>query len=164
MDLSSVEVDSVVSIHYSLKLDSGELVDSSQGREPLAYLHGHGNIVPGLEEQMTGKQVGDKFSAKVAPEQGYGMPHPDGVQKVPRTQFPDDLQLQPGMQLQADDGSGNTVMLRVTEVGDSEVTVDLNHPLAGQTLNFDIEVVAIRSATQEELQHGHVHGPGGHDH
>ena len=164
MELTSVEIDSVVSMHYSLTLDSGDAVDSSQGREPLQYLHGHGNIVPGLEEKLTGRKVGDKFSVKVPPETGYGEHNPDGVRQLPRSTFPQDMELQVGMVLAAEDDEGHPHQLNVVAVGDDEVTVDLNHPLAGQNLNFEIEVVAVRAATQEELTHGHVHGPGGHEH
>ena len=164
MELSTIEVDSVVSIHYSLSLDGGEQIDGSQGSEPLEYLHGHGNIVPGLEEELTGHKVGDKLTVAVPPEKGYGVPDPEGVQELPRSTFPDDLDLQPGVMLRAEDGEGQPLHLRVVEIGDDKVKVDMNHPLAGHNLNFQVEVVAVRTATQEELTHGHAHGPGGHEH
>ena len=160
-DSSTVAADAVVHIHYTLTLDSGEVVDSSQGREPLAYLHGHGNIVPGLEEQLNGRVVGDKLKAVVSPEKGYGERDPRGVQQAPRSAFPPDIDLQPGMQFQAEGPDGTPTMLTVSGVEGEEITIDLNHPLAGQTLNFDIEITEIRAATEEELGHGHVHGPGG---
>lgn len=164
MDLNKIEVDSVVSIHYSLSLDGGEQIDSSQGSTPMDYLHGHGNIVPGLEEELTGHKIGDKLTVAVPPEKGYGIPDPEGIQELARSTFPDDIDLQVGVMLQAEDGEGQPLHLRVLEVSADQVKVDMNHPLAGHNLNFEIEVMGIRSATQEELSHGHVHGPGGHDH
>jgi FKBP-type peptidyl-prolyl cis-trans isomerase SlyD len=164
LKLDKIEVDSVVSIHYSLSLDGGEQIDSSQGSAPLDYLHGHDNIVPGLEEELTGRQVGDKLSVAVPPEKGYGIHDPQGVQDLPRSTFPEGLELQPNVMLQGQDAQGQPVQLRVVDVSDETVKVDLNHPLAGHNLNFEVEIMGIRSATQEELSHGHVHGPGGHDH
>ena len=163
-DSLTVAANSVVHIHYTLTLDSGEVVDSSSGREPLAYLHGHNNIVPGLEEQLTGKSVGDKLKAVVSPDKGYGEHNPEGVQTAPRSAFPAEVDIQPGMQFQAQSPDGSPAMLTVTAINGDDVTIDLNHPLAGKTLNFDIEITEIRAATEEELQHGHIHGPGGQDH
>ena len=156
--------DTVVSIHYTLTLDDGELVDSSQGNDALVYLHGHGNIVPGLESQLTGRKVGDVFTAVVAPEDGYGEHDPAGVQTVPRASFPKDVKVQPGMQFEAENEDGTSAEITVTGVEGDEVTIDMNHPLAGETLHFEIKVAAIRRATSEELAHGHVHGPHGHHH
>lgn len=155
---------SVVTMHYKLVLGDGQVVDSSEGSEPLAYLHGSGNIVPGLESAMSGKAEGEKFDVKVAPEEGYGPRHDEAVQTVPRTMFPEDAQLQAGIQFQATDEQQRPIMGTIKEVSDETVTVDFNHPLAGQELNFSIEVVAVRAATSEEKEHGHVHGPGGHSH
>ena len=160
----SVSDGHAVAIHYTLTLASGEVVDTSSGREPLEYLHGHGNIVPGLEEQLAGRRVGDELDAVVPPDKGYGERDPDGVQVVPRTQFPPEVDLQPGMQMQAQNDDGTAAVLTVSKVEGDEVTVDLNHPLAGETLHFKIQITAIRTATAEELEHGHVHGPGGHGH
>lgn len=160
----TVAPDTVVSIHYTLTLDDGELVDSSQGNDALVYLHGHGNIVPGLESQLTGRKVGDVFTAVVKPEDGYGEHDPAGVQTVPRSSFPRGVDLQPGMQFQAENEDGTAAELTVTEVDGDDVTIDLNHPLAGETLHFEVRVAAIRNATAEELAHGHVHGPQGHHH
>ena len=161
MNLDTVAVDTVVAMHYTLTLDGGDVVDSSSGKDPLHYLHGHGNIVPGLEEEMTGHKVGDKFDVRVPPEAGYGQRREDGVQEVPKGAFPADLELSPGMMLHAQHEGGAPIAVRVVEVGDETVKVDFNHPLAGQSLNFAVEVVSVRSATQDELTHGHVHGPGG---
>lgn len=154
----------VVSMHYKLVLGDGKVVDSSEGAEPLAYLHGSGNIVPGLESAMVGKAVGEKFDVSVTAEEGYGPHHDEAVQTVPRTMFPEDAQLEVDIQFQASDEEGRPIMGTIKEVKDDTVTVDFNHPLAGETLNFSIEVVEVRAATDEEKEHGHVHGPGGHQH
>ncbi len=155
--------DSVVSIHYTLKNDAGEVIDSSSGSDPLAYLQGHGNLIPGLERELIGKQVGDKLSVRIAPADGYGELDASLIQEVPRTAFPGVDNIQVGMQFQAQSNHGPRTVTITKLVGDS-VTVDGNHPLAGQHLNFAVEVTEIRAATQEELSHGHVHGPGGHHH
>lgn len=155
---------SVVTMHYKLVLEDGQVVDSSEGSDPLAYMHGSGNIVPGLESAMNGRKIGDKFDVAVAPEEGYGARHEDAVQTVPRDMFPPDAELEPGIQFQATDEEQRPVMGTIKEVADDSITVDFNHPLAGQVLNFSIEVVTIRDATEEEKSHGHVHGKGGHEH
>lgn len=153
----------VASFHYTLTNDAGEVVDSSRGREPLTYLQGAGNIVPGLERAMDGRSAGDSFSVAVAPELGYGVRHEQLVQEVPRTAFQGVDAIEPGMSFQARTPQG-THSVTVTQVTDQTVTVDGNHPLAGQTLHFAIEVTEVRAATSEEIAHGHVHGPGGHHH
>ena len=153
----------VVSIHYTLTNSEGTVLDSSSGGEPLAYLHGFGNIIPGLENALEGKGAGDKLSVTVEPEQGYGARDERLVQAVPRSAFKGVEDIAPGMQFQAQGPQGARLVV-VTQVADDEVTVDANHPLAGQTLNFDVEVSGVRDATAEELEHGHVHGPGGHHH
>lgn len=155
--------DSVVTIHYTLKDDSGEVIDSSTGGEPLAYLHGHGNIVPGLERELTGRSAGDKVSVRVPPAQGYGEYDKGLVQSVPRRALRGVKDIQPGMHLHAQtEGGPRTVT--VTNVTRDRVTLDGNHPLAGKHLNFDIQIGDVRQATAEELSHGHVHGPHGHHH
>ena len=153
----------VASFHYTLTNDAGDVLDSSGGREPLAYLHGAGNIVPGLETEMAGHVAGDKFSVDVAPTDGYGDYIEELVQIVPRESFQgvDDLAI--GMQFQAQTGQGSLAVV-VTEINDDEVTVDGNHPLAGETLHFAVEIVEVRDASEEEITHGHVHGAGGHHH
>ena len=153
----------VVSIHFTLTNKEGTVLDSSSGSDPLAYLHGFGNIIPGLENALEGKATGDKLSVTVEPEQGYGARDERLVQAVPRSAFKGVEELSPGMQFQAQ-GPQGTRLVVVTQVADDEVTVDANHPLAGQTLHFDVEVSEVRDATAEELEHGHVHGPGGHHH
>jgi FKBP-type peptidyl-prolyl cis-trans isomerase SlyD len=163
---SSIQKNAVVAMHYQLTLDDGSIADSSFGGEPLAYLHGHGNIVPGLERQLLGKKPGDTFEAVVPPEEGYGEYDPEGEQTYPRNAFPDDVELQAGMGFHAEDEQGHPIPLWIKEIRkeQGEVVVTANHPLAGQRLNFKIEVVSVRAATKEELSHGHVHGPGGHHH
>jgi FKBP-type peptidyl-prolyl cis-trans isomerase SlyD len=153
----------VVSIHYTLTDNAGTVLDSSSGGHPLAYLHGFGNIIPGLENALEGKATGDKLSVTVEPGEGYGERDEGLVQAVPRTAFKGVKELAPGMQFQAQ-GPQGTRLVVVTQVTEDLVTVDANHPLAGQTLHFEVEVSEVRDATSEELEHGHVHGPGGHHH
>ncbi|MCF7968223.1 MAG: peptidylprolyl isomerase [Methylococcaceae bacterium] len=153
----------VVSIHYKLTNDDGDILDSSEGQEPLAYLHGLGNIIPGLENALSGRALGDKFSVTVAPADGYGERDNEMVQSVPKSAFQGVDQILPGMQFQAQSPEGMQ-LVTVIDVDGDEVILDGNHPMAGITLTFDVEVTEIRDATAEELEHGHVHGPGGHHH
>ena len=155
--------DSVVTIHYTLKDDAGEVIDSSASGEPLAYLHGHGNIVPGLEKELTGRDVGDKVSVKVPPAEGYGEYDKDLVQSVPRRALRGIKDVRAGMHLHAQTEQGPRTVT-VTRVAGDMVTLDGNHPLAGKNLNFDIQIEDVRQATAEELSHGHVHGAHGHHH
>lgn len=148
----------VVSMHYKLTDTSGNLLDSSEGGEPLTYLHGAGNIIPGLESALTGKVAGDNVQATVAPEEAYGESRPEMIQVVPRTAFQGVEEIEPGMSFQAQGQDGEVQRITVTAVDGDNVTVDGNHPLAGVELNFDVEVVTVREATEEELSHGHVHG------
>ena len=152
----------IVTINYALRNDSGDVLDTSAGGEPLSYLHGAGNIVPGLERELSGKNVGDKVKAVVAPEEGYGERTGPGPQPIPRSQFPDDAELEEGMQILARGPSGQSFVLWVVGIDGENVFVDHNHPLAGETLHFDVEVVGVRSATAEELEHQHPHGADGH--
>lgn len=156
--------DHVVTIHYRLTLDDGTIADESFGQDPLVYLHGHGNIVPGLERQLVGKQAGDTVAAEVLPAEGYGDFDPAAEQTVPRTAFPPNMQIGVGMQFQAQGRGGRPQMVWIKSVSGDQVTVTGNHPLAGQRLNFHVEVQSVRRATPDELKHGHVHGPGGHHH
>ncbi len=151
----------VVVIHYTLRNDAGDVLDSSEGMEPLPYLHGGGNIVPGLERQMEGHVVGDEFECEVQPSEGYGERMGDGPQALPRTEFPDDVAIQAGMQFWAETPDGDKFPLWVTAVEGDQVFIDQNHPLAGEVLHFSIKIVDIRDATEEEQGHGHPHGPDG---
>jgi FKBP-type peptidyl-prolyl cis-trans isomerase SlyD len=159
----SIKQDSVVTMHYTLRDDAGEVIDSSTSGAPLSYLHGHGNLIPGLEQQLQGKSAGDKLSVKVAPADGYGEYDQQLVQRVPRKSLKGVKNVKVGMRLQAQTQQGAQA-LTVTHVADDAVTLDANHPLAGKNLNFDVEITAVREATAEELSHGHVHGPGDHHH
>jgi FKBP-type peptidyl-prolyl cis-trans isomerase SlyD len=153
----------VVYMHYTLTDDSGKVIDSSSGGEPLAFLHGGGNIIKGLEKALDGKQAGDKLTVKVSPEEGYGVRDDAQIQKVPRRAFQGVKDLKPGMRFTAQGGHG-PVEVTVTGIQGDMVTVDGNHALAGVNLNFDVEITKVREATAEELMHGHVHGAGGHHH
>ncbi len=153
----------VVSINYTLTDDAHNVIDSSDGDEPLTYLHGSNNIIPGLENALTGKSVGDKLKVTVAPEEAYGERVEDMVQVVPRDRFEPDAELEVGMQFQTPTDDSVSVVT-ITKVDADSVTVDANHPLAGLTLLFSVEVVDVRDASAEELSHGHVHGAGGHHH
>ena len=159
----AITQDSVVTLHYTLKDDTGEVIDSSSSGEPLAYLHGHGNLVPGLERELAGKSAGDKLSVKVSAADGYGEFDQALVQKVPRRALKGIKSLNVGMRLHAQTAQGPQAVT-VTHIQGDMVTLDGNHPLAGKNLNFDIEITDVRAATQEELEHGHVHGAGGHHH
>ncbi|MBS0396493.1 MAG: peptidylprolyl isomerase [Proteobacteria bacterium] len=154
--------DTVVTIHYTLKNDAGEVLDSSAGGDPLAYIHGGGNIIAGLEEALEGKSAGEKLAVAVPAAKAYGEHDPSLIQQVPRRAF-QGTDVRAGMRFtaQTEHGPRQVVVTRV--IGDM-VTVDGNHPLAGQSLNFDVEIAEVRAASAEELAHGHVHGPGGHHH
>ena len=150
-------------IHYTLTNDEGDLLDSSKDQDPLAYLHGFGNIIPGLEKALTGRSIGDTFKIEIAPEDGYGVRDNEMVQSVPRSAFEGVDDIEPGMQFQAQSPDG-IQLVTVIDIDGDEVILDGNHPMAGITLHFDVEVTDIREATREELEHGHVHGAGGHHH
>lgn len=158
-----IALNSVAAFHYTLTDDQGQVIDSSEGREPLTYLHGSGQIVPGLERQMEGRKAGDTFTAEVAPEEGYGVHHAELMQEVPKAAFQGVEDIQPGMQFQGRGPQGE-INVTVARVEGDTVFIDGNHPLAGQTLHFAIEVTDVRAASEEELAHGHVHGAGGHHH
>jgi len=160
----TIKDNSAVSFHYTLTDDDGQQLDSSVGKEPLAYLHGAGNIIPGLENALTGKAVGDAITVAVSAAEGYGEVQKELIQDVPRSSFQGIDEIEIGMQFEAQTGQGGAVPVTVTAVTDEMITVDGNHPLAGKNLNFDVTIEAIRDATEEELEHGHVHGPGGHHH
>ncbi|MFP2929836.1 peptidylprolyl isomerase [Pyxidicoccus sp. 3LG] len=157
--------DSVVSIDFRLHLGDGKAVDESEPGDPLVYLQGHDELVPGLEKALEGKTKGDTLKVTVTPDEGYGDYDPDGLEEVPRSEFPEELELQEGGVLSATDPDGDEVDFFIKEVRGDTVLVDFNHPLAGKTLHFDVTVRDVRTATAEELEHGHAHGPGDdHDH
>jgi FKBP-type peptidyl-prolyl cis-trans isomerase SlyD len=148
-----------VEIHYKLTLEGGRVVDSSEGQEPLKYLHGVGMLVPGLERELEGKAAGDQFQVTIQPEDGYGHPDPDLIQRVGREILAGIDELEVGMQLEAQGPEGHTHLVIVQEIEGDEVTLNANPPLAGEVLHFDIEVATVREATEQELEHGHVHAP-----
>ena len=161
--MTIITKDTAVKFNYILKDDDGKILDQSQEGQPLGYLHGHNNIIPGLEQQLEGKSAGETLTAIVEPADGYGDYQEQAVQHVPRDNFQGVEDIQPGMQFQSEAG-GQVMLVTVTEVNDDEVIVDANHPLAGKRLTFDVEIQEVRAATEDELNHGHVHGAGGVEH
>jgi len=157
-----VEDGQVVSIEYTLRVDS-EVVDTSDGREPLEFIQGTGSIIPGLERELYAMMIGEQKKVTVAPADGYGELDTEAYASVPRTEFPNNIPLEKGIEIQVHDQDGHPMYARIDSIEDESVKLDFNHPLAGKTLNFDVTVVALRDATAEELSHGHVHGAG-HSH
>jgi len=153
----------VVAIDYTLTDNEGNVIDSSQGREPLAYIHGSGSIIPGLESALEGKTAEDSLKVTVSPDMGYGERADDMIQEIPRDRFENADEITVGMQFHTENEQGMQIVT-VVDTTDETIKVDANHPLAGETLNFDVTIVEVRDASAEELEHGHVHGPGGHDH
>lgn len=154
----------VVTIDYTLTNDAGEVIDSSRDAEPLAYLHGASNIIPGLEAALEGKGVGDVVQVHVEPEEAYGQ-HQEGlIQSIDRSMFEGVETLEVGMEFHAQTNEGTMQIIRIVAVDGDDITIDANHPLAGVPLNFDVTVIEVRDATEEELSHGHAHSPGGHAH
>lgn len=154
---------SVVSMHYTLKNDQGDVMDSSQGKEPMVYLHGANNLIPGLEAELTGKSSGATFNTSIPPSQAYGEFNQDLIQVINKSMFQGVESVEVGMTFMAQGEGGAQRQIRVTEVDGDDITIDANHPLAGQTLHFEVEVVDVREGTPQEIEHGHVHA-GGADH
>ena len=151
-----IEKNKVVSINYTLTDSKGIKLDTSEGRGPLNFIHGNGHIIIGLEEALEGKLKGDKLAVSIVPEKGYGLKNDDMIQKIPRGQFDASQPIETGMQFNAQ-AEDRTIVVTVTKVEDDFITIDANHPLAGETLNFDVEVMNVREASADELSHGHVH-------
>lgn len=147
----------VVSLDYTLRLDDGQVVDSSDGREALQFLQGQGQIIPGLEQALYGMEVGEEKDVEVAPEDGYGETDPEAYQMVPHNIFPSDMELSEGMGLRMRDDAGQPLEAYVAEVSQDGVLLDFNHPLAGETLYFHVKIADLRPGTSEEVAHGHVH-------
>ena len=158
-----IEKHRVVTLAYTLKDNDDRVIDQSDDGS-FCYLHGASNIIPGLENALTGKAAGDELSVSISPEEGYGVHDVEKTQAVPREMFPAEEEIVPGMQFHAQGPEGHQLVVTVVKVDDDRVTVDGNHPLAGVQLNFDVKVLEVRAATGEEITHGHVHGPGGHHH
>ena len=151
----------VVSMEYTLKVD-GEVADTSEGREPLEFVHGAGNIIPGLEREMTGMAIGESKEVVVPPADGYGEEDEKAFMDVPREQFPEEIPMKVGTELQVQNQAGQPMYARIDMVGDKNVRLNFNHPLAGKELHFAVKVVGLRDASDEEKEHGHVHSPGHH--
>jgi FKBP-type peptidyl-prolyl cis-trans isomerase SlyD len=158
------EKNSVVRFHYELADEAGLQIESSRGGEPLTALLGHGGIIPGIETALMGREDGEKLEVTVAPDQGYGERQENFTQRVPKKYFKNADRLKPGMQTILSVQGGGQRLVTVQKIGSSVIDVDLNHPMAGRTLKFAIEIVDVREGTPEEREHGHVHGPGGHEH
>jgi FKBP-type peptidyl-prolyl cis-trans isomerase SlyD len=158
-----IEKHRVVTLAYTLKDDDDRIIDQSDDGS-FCYLHGASDIIPGLENALTGKVAGDELSVSIPPEEGYGVHDVEKTQAVPREMFPTEEEIVPGMQFHAQGPDGHQLVVTVVKVDDDRVTVDGNHPLAGVQLKFDVKVLEVRTATGEEITHGHVHGPGGHHH
>lgn len=151
---------SVVSMHYTLKNDNAEIMDSSEGKEPMVYMHGANNLIPGLEAELTGKVTGATFSASIPPSEAYGEVSEGLIQVIKKEMFQGVESIDVGMSFVAQGEGGAQRQVTVTQVDGDDVTIDANHPLAGQTLHFDVEVVEVREATPQEIEHGHVHADG----
>ena len=154
----------VIELAYSLKDEEGEILDQSDSQDPFVYLHGADQIVPGLENALTGLKVGDKKQVTVQPGEGYGEFNPELRLTVKRAQFPADAELEEGVEFETTLQDGTPAIFTIVEIEGDQVTVDGNHPLAGEVLHFDVEVLSIREATADEVSHGHAHGPDGHHH
>jgi FKBP-type peptidyl-prolyl cis-trans isomerase SlyD len=158
-----IDTNKVVTIDYTLTDQAGNVLDQSQDGD-FAYLHGAQNIIPGLESALSGRSVGDELNVSISAEDAYGQRDEAKVQAVPRELFPTETEVQVGMQFHAEGPEGHALMVTVVEVADQQVTVDANHPLAGVGLNFDVKVVDVRDATEEEIEHGHAHHGDVHPH
>lgn len=158
-----VSTNSVVSLDYTLKNNAGEVLDSSQGRAPLVYLHGVGALIPGLENEIDGMEVGQAKTVTVQPELAYGVKSDDLLHVVPKSGFQGDEEMFVGMQVQLETEQGPAIAT-ISNIEGEDITLDLNHPLAGEVLTFDITITDLREATEDEIAHGHVHGEGGHHH
>lgn len=161
-DILKVEDGQVVSLSYTLQVD-GEILDASDGQEPLEFLQGAGNIIPGLEQELYGMAIGESKKVIVQPDEGYGELDPEAFIEVPKEQFPETIPLEIGIEIQVTNQDGQPMSARIDSVSDEAIKLDFNHPLAGKELHFDVKVIGLREATDEENEHGHVHG-GGHSH
>ena len=158
--MTKIQNDTVASVHYTGTFpDSGEEFDSSRGGDPLSFLVGHKGMIPGFERELVDSEAGDTRSFTLEPEDAYGHPTEELIQEVPREMFPEEMPLELGMMLMSDAGP-----FRIVAITDTTVRCDFNPPMAGKTLHFEVEVMEVRAATEDELSHGHVHGPGGHHH
>ena len=158
-----IDDDVVVTMRYELTVD-GEVVDSSDLDEPIVFIQGHEQLIPGLERAIYEMKIGDTKSVHVTPADGYGEVDPEAIQEVARDEFPEDIPLEPGIELELKDQDGDVVFATIVSVGKNTIKLDFNEPLAGKDLYFEVEILDLRYATAEELDHGHVHGEDGHHH
>lgn len=158
-----IQKHTVVTLNYTLKNSEGEIMDTSDGREPLVYLHGVGGLIPGLEAELEGKEKGNSFNTVIAPEDAYGLRSEDLLHVVPKSGFQGDEEMEVGMRVQLETEQGPAIAT-ISKIDGENVTLDLNHPLADMELHFSIDVLELRNASADEISHGHVHGPGGHHH
>lgn len=158
-----IESEKVVILNYKLTNDAGDVIDQSNDGQ-FAYLHGAGNIIKGLESALLGKQAGESVNVRVEPAEAYGERDDRLTQNVTRDMFPENQEIEVGMQFQAQSPEGDMMVITISEVDGDNIVIDGNHPLAGVHLTFDVEILEVRDASAEELDHGHVHGPGGHQH
>ena len=149
----------VVTMEYALQVD-GKVVDSSEGQEPLEFLAGASNIITGLEREMIGMKIGESRDVVISPEDGYGEMDEEDYMDVPRSEFPEEMPIRPGVEMEMSDDDGNPMYVRIDSVDGDTVTLNFNHPLAGKELHFNMKVVGLRPATKEELEHGHAHSAG----
>jgi FKBP-type peptidyl-prolyl cis-trans isomerase SlyD len=159
-----IDKDMVAAVHYTGTFPDGEVFDSSKDRDPLVFLVGHNQMIPGFEEEMMGAAVGEKREFTLTPDRAYGEKDDGAIQQVPRDQFPPEMPLEVGVMGAAQTEQGQQMPFTITDISDDIVTVDFNHQMAGKTLRFSVEVIDVRAAVAEEISHGHVHGPGGHHH
>ncbi len=158
-----ISTNKVVTLNYTLKNDAGEILDQSQNSD-FVYLHGHDQIIPGLEAALLDHTTGDELSVHIEPKEGYGEHNPQLTQQVPKNMFPGDAEIKVGTQFHAEGPDGQPIAITIAEVNDDEVVIDGNHPMAGIALNFEVTVMEVRDASTEEQEHGHAHGPDGHHH
>ncbi len=156
--------DKIVAFEYTLTDADGNVIDKSEGRGPMAYLHGRGGIIPGLEEALTGQEAGAELKVVVTPDKGYGERNDGLLNRVPKEAFKGELEFELGLQFPVQDQQGNQRLVTIVHIEDDAIVLDANHPLAGVDLTFDVKIVEVRDATAEELEHGHSHGEGGHAH
>ena len=153
----TVKKDAVVEMHYTLKNDAGDVLDSSAGKDPMPFIQGRGNIIPGLEKALEGMKIGETCDVSVAPEDAYGIHHQEAIQEIPKEALDSIDNIEIGMELQSQDEKGNPFIVHVEKINEKTITINANHPLAGKTLHFNVSIEAIREATKDELEHGHVH-------
>ena len=153
----TIKKDAVVEMHYTLKNDAGEIIDTSKGKEPMPFIQGHGHIIPGLETALEGLKIGETCDVSIEPEDAYGVHHEEAIQEIPKEALQGIDKIEVGMELQSQDEQGNPFIVHVEKINEETVTINANHPLAGETLHFNVSIENVREATKDELEHGHVH-------